>query len=141
MLVLPGMNGNDPASVHFPADRAAPAHALATVRDFAQAAALGEDDAARLAIIVEELVVNLLDHGDVAGTVIALTLRLEGGAVRLTLADAGRFFDPRTADPPTTVPERGGGVGLALVNAWTQIIDYAQEDGANRLDLMLPLTK
>lgn len=136
MVDLPAMDGNDPARASFPADDRAVATALAFVRRVA--AGQDEDLRVRLAIVVEELVANLIDHGDAAGTIIDLTLARMADGLRLTLDDRGRVFDPRLAEPPTAIPPRGGGAGLALVAAFARSIYYQRENGFNRLELLIP---
>ncbi len=109
-------------------------------RDFASDAELSEDVGARLCIIVEELVINLIEH---AGLAVPDQLRLElgwdGCDVTLVLTDPGPPFDPRVAPPPGDLPpERGGGAGLAMVQAWAHIESYVRFSGINRLTLRLP---
>jgi anti-sigma regulatory factor (Ser/Thr protein kinase) len=98
-------------------------------------------DAVRLAIIVEELVTNLYDHGGVlSDAIVELMLAREGDAVAIAIIDPGTTFDPRTVEAPEVPPERGGGAGLGLVNAWAEIIDYRSTEGRNRLDLRMLLS-
>lgn len=100
--------------------------------------ALHVDQAARLAIIVEELVLNLVEHGGVdAEGLIELTMSLEDGEIEILLADTGTPFDLREATPGAVIPERGGGAGLDLVRAWAEILDYRSADGWNRLQLRI----
>ncbi|WP_156679587.1 ATP-binding protein [Sphingomonas profundi] len=139
MLVLHVMHGNDPAISRFAADGHAAATALAVARRFAEQAALPRDPRERLAIVVEELILNIVEHGAADGGAIDLMLAREGDEIRLVIEDAGIFFDPRDVEPPATLPQRGGGVGLALVRAWTRIDRYARANGRNRLELAIPL--
>lgn len=119
------------------ADDAAVAKVTAAARAFGET--LPPGPAARLAIIAEELVSNLIDHGAMpAGTRIGLALALEAGAIRMTLTDAAVPFDPRTAEP-AAIPARGGGAGLALVRAWAVIERYDRVDGRNVLVLTVAM--
>lgn len=105
--------------------------------NFAEDVGLSPGMAARLTITVEELVANALEHGG-AGE-ITLELADHADRIDLILLDNGLTFDPReasAADLPN--PETGGGVGLALVKAWSRIDSYAREGGSNRLELSLP---
>jgi len=115
--------------------------ALAAARDFASSIGLDERAAARLAIVIEEIVSNALRHGMNGGT-IACTLTLEetSEGVAIGFDDTGLPFDP-TAVGAFTGPDRrtGGGVGLELVRAWTTRLGYARADGHNRLSLILPI--
>jgi len=116
--------------------------ATEAARAFAAGESLARDDAAHLCIVIEELVTNLLDHGGVGPDQdIELALRHDAGSIAIILTDPGTPFDPRTAilpDGPNA--ERGGGAGLDLVRAWTQIVRYASRDGRNRLELVLPIS-
>jgi anti-sigma regulatory factor (Ser/Thr protein kinase) len=94
----------------------------------------------RLALVVEEWVANVVEHGGPpAGSRIVLSLRLQGEVVRLAMSDAGRPFDPQTAafDGPNL--DRGGGAGLALIASHGRIVQYARRAGRNRLVLEIPL--
>ena len=109
-------------------------------RAFARRAALAEPAADRLAIVVEEWIVNVVEHGAApAGSRIGLRLEHDAGTVRLILSDAGRPFDPRTAAFAGPDLDRGGGVGLELVRAWVTVADYRRRAGRNRLVLEMPL--
>ena len=94
-----------------------------------------------LAVIVDELVCNLLDHGcdDAADGWIGLALWRSPEGVRVRLTDGCAPFDPRDAAPPPELPpDHGGGAGLAIVRAWCRILSYRREGGRNILDLLLP---
>jgi len=113
---------------------------VAAAQRFSAAEALGAPAVAHLAIIVEELVTNLVEHGGAGDRVeIELTLVREGSAVLIGLGDDGPAFDPRGVAPQDAIPERGGGTGLDLVRAWAEIVDYRWDRGWNRLDVRMPL--
>lgn len=116
------------------------AEALTAARDFVRAYGAGEDLEWRLSIIVEELVMNLVDHGACPeGDVIGLTLRAGEGGTRMTLTDGGLPFDLRTIERGEDLPpERGGGAGIAMVLAWSRIEGYVRASGRNRLELLVP---
>lgn len=125
--------GDDPA--------AASLAALAAAEDFASAAGLDARGGARLAVVVEELVSNAIRHGAAGGKIaIDLTLEAGDGEIALVLEDDGIAFDPseqRAFTGPN--PDTGGGVGLALVRAWANAIDYDRTNGRNRIELLLRL--
>jgi anti-sigma regulatory factor (Ser/Thr protein kinase) len=124
-----------------PADAAAVARALALAGRFATEAGLETSVATSLAIIVEECVANIVEHGEPqAGALIVLRLSFDGQTVRLAVSDAGRAFDPRSATFEEPNIERGGGVGLALIADLCRIASYARRRGRNHLVLELPLT-
>lgn len=123
-----------------PCDRHGVRRGLATALVFAGDAALGDEASEKLAIVVEEWLINVVEHGEAApDSRIALSLERLEGLVRLTVTDAGQAFDPREAVFEGPNLERGGGVGLALIQAWTHIAAYRRRAGRNRLVLELPL--
>jgi anti-sigma regulatory factor (Ser/Thr protein kinase) len=125
----------------WPGDDAAPAivSVLAAAREFARREAVDTAVAARLAIVLEELVANAVRHGMGDGE-----CRIEGrlaatdGGVQLELTDTGRPFDP-FEERPFTGPDRetGGGVGLELVRRWAHEPAYCREGSRNRVRLTL----
>jgi anti-sigma regulatory factor (Ser/Thr protein kinase) len=113
--------------------------ALFAVREFADGEALDVPMASRLAIVVEELVANLFDHAVVAGDLlVTLLLTRSDEGLFVSLDDNAQAFDPREA-PAMEMPDpdRGGGVGLALVRSWADIVAYDSAEGMNRLVLRL----
>lgn len=115
--------------------------ALEAAEGFAVRTKLPPIAAARLSVVVEELVSNALHHG--AGeraAAIELALTAADGVVTLELADTCAAFDP-TAERPFDGPdsESGGGVGLALIRAWARDWSYSREKGRNCIRLALPL--
>lgn len=122
------------------ADAAAVSRAARLARRFAERAGLEPAAAGRLSMVVEELVANVVEHGQPPiGARIVLRLRRTGEVVRLSVSDAGRPFDPRTAvfDGPNL--ERGGGAGLALIASLCRVAGYQRRAGRNRLVLEMPL--
>ena len=113
--------------------------AVSGARLFADRNGIPEDAATKLAIVVEELVTNLYEHGGLADSdLIDIELTVEAASIRLAITDHARPFDPRSA-VQGHVPSRGGNAGLALVRNWASAIDYRSSGGTNRLTLALPL--
>ena len=112
---------------------------LAAALPACRALALPADDAARLSILVEELLANIVEHGGLAadGT-IRLSVHREERGLRLVLRDSGQPFDPRDASLDADVPERGGGAGLDIVRRWAAILSYRPGPPLNRLELRIP---
>jgi anti-sigma regulatory factor (Ser/Thr protein kinase) len=114
--------------------------ALIAAHSFAERAALDGADASRLAIVVEELVTNLYDHGGLSDAdEFEVDLVLNSADVIVTITDPGRPFDARRIADDVRLPDRGGGAGLRLVRSWASTIDYRRIDGRNRLVVWLPL--
>ena len=118
------------------------ARAIAHAMLFTDRAAVAPETAESLAIIVEEWVMNVVEHGGCdPASLITLRFEAEGEGVRLTVCDAGRPFDPREAEMTGPNEERGGGAGIALICAWSRIADYRRRSGRNRLVLELPRSR
>ena len=114
---------------------------LERARAFAEAARLDAQAADSLAIIVEEWLINVVEHGGAAaGSRIVMRLGRGPDGVRLVVTDAGRPFDPRTVTFQGPNLTRGGGAGLALIQAWCRIADYRRRGGRNRLVFEMPLS-
>jgi serine/threonine-protein kinase RsbW len=112
------------------------ARALSAARAFARTADLAADASDRLAVVVEEWVANIVEHGRPApGSLVVLRLARAGQGVRLDFSDAGAAFDPREAQDKGPNLERGGGAGLALIAAWCEVEGYRRLKGRNRLAL------
>ncbi|PZQ63509.1 MAG: anti-sigma regulatory factor [Phenylobacterium zucineum] len=128
------------ALARLPVESAAVRHALAHARGFCEAREVSRDAAERLAIIVEEWIVNVLEHGEApASSRIVVSLAHQGELVRVTFSDAGVPFDPREAGFDGPHAERGGGAGLELIRSWSRIVTYARRGGRNRVVLDMPL--
>ncbi|MET0251867.1 MAG: ATP-binding protein [Novosphingobium sp.] len=113
--------------------------AIDAVGLFAEGNRLDPVTAGRLAVIVDELIGNVLRHGGRhQGIALDLTISAAAGGVEVFVEDDGTPFDPRTAGSFAGPDEEsGGGVGLALVHAWAEILAYDRRDGRNRLHLRL----
>ena len=134
------MDGCDNLAISVAAGPQATEKALAATREFLLIAKYETDAGARLAIIVEELLLNIIEHGlPPAGDRIELTFVRTSRGTRLTIVDGGAYFDPRSAEAPGALPpERGGGAGIALIRSWAKILSNDRRDGRNHLLLELP---
>lgn len=109
-------------------------------RAFGEAQWLSEGELARLSIVVEELVANLYDHGGVGSEdEVRLELTSEPAGLRIVIVDFGTPFDSRQPPKKGGRPERGGGAGIEIVQAWAHLVDYEVTDRGNRLELILPV--
>ena len=134
-------NPRSNTSASFCLDWQTVSHALDLAEGFAEALALNEDVRARLAIIVEELIANIVEHGgSPVDKPVTLTLALDGDDIAMTISNGGLYFDPRTpVENGPVPPERGGGAGLALIQHWARDISYTHSDGRNILKLIVPV--
>lgn len=130
----------DPAAVlvRLPCDRHGVRRGLAAAAAFASDAEIGDEAADKLAIIVEEWLVNVVEHGGGPGR-IAMRLERQAGGVRMMFSDTGQAFDPRAVVFEGPNAERGGGAGLALIKAWSRITGYTRRKGRNRVLLEMPV--
>jgi serine/threonine-protein kinase RsbW len=136
------MDDNNPrlsVAVNFCLDWQTVSHALTLLEGFLETQLVGNDARARIAIIVEELVANIIEHsGSPPDQPISLALERCGAEIALTLSDGGMAFDPcapvQLAEAP---PERGGGAGLALVQSWASRMSYSRAGGRNILKLVI----
>ena len=114
--------------------------ATVAARTFAATTGARDEVSSRLAIVVEELVTNLYDHGGLTPeNEFEIELSAGKDGIRLILVDTGRPFDPAMVEQEAAIPARGGGAGLRLVRAWASRIEYQSVDGRNRLVVVLPI--
>jgi anti-sigma regulatory factor (Ser/Thr protein kinase) len=134
-----GRESNDGTSSLSLGGVAAVHDAVAAARAFGERTGMDEASAVRLAVVVEELVMNLYDHGGLSpDSVFDLEMTSEASEVRLVLIAPGQEFDPTATLPRTATSSRGAGAGLKLVKAWSRKISHRYVDGRNRLELSLP---
>lgn len=134
------MAGCDNLAISVPAGPDAAAKALAATRQFLLLARCKAETGAQLAIIVEEIICNIVEHGrPPAGDPIDLIFTRTPRGLRLGVIDGGAFFDPRSAEMAGELPpERGGGAGIALIRAWADILSYERRGARNHLLIELP---
>ncbi len=93
----------------------------------------------RVKLVVEELVVNVIQHAfaDQARHAILLDVRTEAGGIAVVVEDDGAPFDPR-AVPPIDVGKlleagRSGGLGVAIVKKMARDLEYVRAGEKNRV--------
>ena len=106
---------------------------------------LSDDDIMRIRLVLDEVVVNIVAHGyEEAGDVdhqdINVHLSLDDRDVlTVRVTDNAREYDPRTAPAPRfdlpVEERRKGGLGVHIVKAIMDTIDYRRVDGRNVLTL------
>ena len=136
------------AALSLPASMAQWPRALAFVEAFCRRVGIEHDDMLRLALVVEELFTNAVEHG-YAGDVDALMrleLTHEPGRLQLFIEDSAPAFDPlarergRMVDLGADIDGRPlGGLGLVLVEQLAAEARYAREQGCNRLWITLAI--
>ena len=125
-----------------PADSAAMRQVEGFVAAFVKEHEVAADDAARILILLEELLTNLAKYGysDRAEPGVAeIELVLDGNRLEIEFIDDGCAFDP-SAGP---LPELGepleerpvGGLGLHLVRSLTDVVHYERRNDRNVIRL------
>lgn len=130
-----------------PPEQGHPSDVLPLIEDLLNEMAETEDWPVTLTmranLILEELVLNTLTHGDISGlTQINLDLESENHALTIRLNDDGSPFNPLTDAPMPDVSlplaERTiGGLGVYLVKTMGQELEYRREDDRNHLKLVV----
>jgi serine/threonine-protein kinase RsbW len=93
----------------------------------------------RVKLVVEELVVNVIQHAfdDGAPHAILLDVRTDPQGVAILVEDDGKRFDPTlaTAPPLKELLESGksGGLGVAIIRKVTRELKYERTDNKNRV--------
>jgi serine/threonine-protein kinase RsbW len=111
------------------------------VEAFAVEHRLGDDIAYAFSLGLDEVVSNVVKYAydDSSHHDIAVTLRLGGGWLRAEVRDDGRAFDPLQAPAPdldAPIEERPiGGLGIHIVRAMMDAVEYRRENGQNVLAL------
>jgi len=129
------------AVAEFVSDRAELMKLEPFTAEFAAAAGLSDKDLFALQVVVEELVTNVIDYGEVPAGEPAATVELtaEDDVLTMVLTDRGREYNPLLReDPDTTLPaeERPiGGLGVHFCKKLTDTQSYARIDGQNVLTL------
>lgn len=128
----------------FPARRDALPQVDAFLGEVCAAAGLGRETCLRLTLLVEELFTNTVVHGHGADSDAPVRLECEvaPGRVALVYEDTGPAHDPfARVTPPdagTPIEDRPeGGLGVLLVSAMAEQIEYRREGDRNRISLVI----
>ena len=99
---------------------------------------LSPDDVMRINLVLDEIVGNVIRHGQAgpAGR-IDVTVSLQGAAITIDVIDDGIAFDPLTVPPPNLdlpIEERPvGGLGIHIVKSLAAGVEYRREGDRNHL--------
>jgi len=99
----------------------------------------------RLTLLIEELFTNTVVHGHGQDSEAPINLTVDVGveSIALTYEDTAPPYDPfatvRVPDEAATVEERPvGGLGVMLIAAMAERVDYTYAGGRNRISLIMP---
>jgi serine/threonine-protein kinase RsbW len=119
------------------ADPAAIADFTGRTTDFLKRAGVDARAVHHVVLVLEEILTNIATHGGAPAEPAIVRIAVEPKRVAGEIIDTGAPFDPRGAQPPDVhagVNDRlVGGLGLFLVNRLTSDMDYACQNGRNRL--------
>jgi serine/threonine-protein kinase RsbW len=128
----------------FPARRDALPQVDAFLGEVCAAAGLGREPCLRLTLLVEELFTNTVVHGHGADSEAPVRLECDvsPGRIALTYEDTGPAHDPFAQviapDAEASVEERlVGGLGVLLVKALAQQVEYRRADDRNLISLVI----
>ena len=112
------------------------------VAEYGDARGWDELTVMKVNLVVEELVLNVRDHGEVAGRRFDVAIHCSDSRVRLDFQDDGVPFDPFLEAPAPDLcsgldERRMGGLGVHLVRSLADSVEYCYEAGRNRLSVAL----
>jgi sigma-B regulation protein RsbU (phosphoserine phosphatase) len=143
----PGEVNHNRHSRTFPARRDALPQVDAFLGEVCVAAGLGRETCLRLTLLVEELFTNTVVHGHGADSDAPVRLQCDvaAGRVALTYEDTGRAHDPFAQvvapDAAAGVEDRPvGGLGVLLIRAMAQQVEYRRVGDCNRISLVVGTT-
>lgn len=112
------------------------------IETFGDRAGWPMDFALRVQLVLEEMVLNVMNHSGASEPAVLKMMSNEDDAA-FEIIDRGVAFDPTEVAAP---PERDasslesmavGGLGIHLVRSMTKEMSYRRADGANHLTLVL----
>jgi serine/threonine-protein kinase RsbW len=111
------------------------------IETFGEANDLPEPKVYVVNLMLDELVTNLVMHGNSNGETLTADIRLQlgKGGITLTVADDGQPFDPTAAETPdvnAALEDRQvGKLGLHFVKSLADEVSYRLENGWNLLTI------
>jgi len=128
----------------FPARRDALPQVESFLVDVCEGAGLGREACLRLTLLVEELFTNTVVHGHGADSdaPVRLDCEVAAGRIALVYEDTAPPHDPFAAveapDSDARVEDRPvGGLGVLLVSAMAQQVEYRRAGDRNRISLVI----
>jgi serine/threonine-protein kinase RsbW len=115
----------------------------AAVERFAAEQHLPNDTLTNINLVLDEVVSNVIKYGRAGDSdgAIKVSFVREGGRLTIEVSDDGIAFNPLETTPPNLdlpIMERPvGGLGIHIVKALTETIDYRRENGRNRLTMTM----
>jgi len=106
---------------------------------------LSPDDVTNVNLVLDEVVSNVMRHGfqsrDGQDPVIDVSLAIDGLVLTVAVTDNGIAFDPRSRPAPDLdlpIEQRPiGGLGIHIVKALSETIEYSRHGDRNRLTMTM----
>lgn len=115
--------------------------AAEAARAFGLARNLAKPELARLCIVVEELTANLYDHGGVTEQDrLHLRFAEDARGILVSIVAPGKPFDPWST-APIAENRSGGGAGINLIRAWSEMVACRPSAGSHDLQILVPLAR
>lgn len=116
--------------------------ALDAVDGFTGAWGCPQEKAFDLRVALEEILVNIVNHGKAEGTIeILLSITADAGGFHVLVSDTGRPFNPLEAEAVDLKKQKAerkiGGLGLHLVRNLADELAYQRQDGRNILQFAI----
>jgi serine/threonine-protein kinase RsbW len=93
----------------------------------------------RVQLALDEILSNIVRHGEPAALAIEMTFSLDAGRVSVEMVDATAAFNPLLAPPPDTLSpletRQPGGVGITLVRRLMDETFYERRNGHNHFTM------
>ena len=111
------------------------------IKAFGEANKLPEPKVYVVNLMLDELVTNMVMHGNSNGGTLTADIRLQlgRGGITLTVEDDGQPFDPTAAEAPdvdAALEDRQvGKLGLHFVKSLANSVSYRLENGRNQLTI------
>jgi anti-sigma regulatory factor (Ser/Thr protein kinase) len=123
-------------SVEFFSEASALADVRSRLRGFLSAAELGEDEAERIVLAIDEACTNIIRHAH-GGEAKPVQLKMERRADRLVfvLIDQGGPCDPELIRGRSLREVRPGGLGVHIIREVFDVVDYTPMETGTRLTL------
>ena len=138
------MNAVTTRMAMFPSRLEAWKNARAFIEDFCKGAGVPRESCLKTNLVVEELFLNTVKHGQRGGSDAPVWIRLtaQDGKVSLTFEDSAPPFNPFAAATREMLEalaetRREGGLGVILAHGLTSSADYAYVFGRNRIRLAI----
>ena len=111
------------------------------VEQFGEANRLSTDETLDINLILDEIVINIIEHGAEAARQLEIhvDLALDAGTLTIQVDDDGVPFNPVDAPPPNfdlPIEQRPiGGLGIHIVRSLVDRIEHRRDDGRNVLTM------